>query len=114
MFLLRRPSSAFIDDFLEQSRSQDLSYATVGITRHNRKTVYEVLVTIGRGARDFAAARSGLAEWKQFDLGWGFPTTSSFDVGTNVAVLITHLGFWSLNGCRVVDHAEQSHTARFR
>jgi uncharacterized protein (UPF0548 family) len=42
----------------------------------------------------------------QFDVGWMelLPHGASIDVGTNVAVLIRHLGFWSLNGCRVVYH----------
>jgi uncharacterized protein (UPF0548 family) len=42
--------------------------------------------------------------WKQFDIGWveTFPRDAPVAVGTNVAVLIRHLGFWSLNGCRVV------------
>ncbi len=31
-----------------------------------------------------------------------FPRTASLEPGTVVAVLIRHLGFWSLNGCRVV------------
>ena len=42
--------------------------------------------------------------WKQFDIGWveTFPRHAPIAVGTVVAVLIRHLGFWSLNGCRVV------------
>jgi uncharacterized protein (UPF0548 family) len=31
-----------------------------------------------------------------------FPRQASTETGTNVAVLIRHLGFWSLNGARVV------------
>ena len=42
--------------------------------------------------------------WKQFDIGWveTLPRHAPVAVGTVVAVLIRHLGFWSLNGCRVV------------
>ena len=42
--------------------------------------------------------------WKQFDIGWveTFPRHAPVAVGTVVAVLIRHLGFWSLNGCRVL------------
>lgn len=112
MFLLRRPSTGFIDEFLRRAHDHELSYVNIGITRHNRKPVDEVLAIIGRGSRDFTAARRALTDWKQFDIGWVtlFPATASIDVGTNVAVLIAHLGFWSLNGCRVVYHAERSHT----
>ena len=31
-----------------------------------------------------------------------FPSRPSLEPGTNIAVLIRHLGFWSLNGGRVV------------
>lgn len=42
--------------------------------------------------------------WKQFDIGWveTFPRHAPTAPGTVVAVLIRHLGFWSLNGCRVL------------
>jgi uncharacterized protein (UPF0548 family) len=42
--------------------------------------------------------------WKHFDIGWieTFPRDAPVAVGTVVAVLIRHLGFWSLNGCRVL------------
>ena len=42
--------------------------------------------------------------WRQFDIGWVevFPRHAPVEVGTVVAVLIQHLGFWSLNGCRVL------------
>jgi uncharacterized protein (UPF0548 family) len=66
----------------------------------------EEVVAVGRGKTDFEIARGGLAAWKQFDIGWveTFPRHAPVAVGTVVAVLISHLGFWSLNGCRVVYH----------
>jgi len=50
------------------------------------------------------AARSALMAWRQFDLGWVevFPRQAPVAAGSVVAVLIRHLGFWSLNGARVV------------
>jgi uncharacterized protein (UPF0548 family) len=64
----------------------------------------EALVAIGRGRADFERARAALLSWKHFDLGWveTFPRHAPVAVGTVVAVLIRHLGFWSLNGCRVL------------
>jgi hypothetical protein len=63
-----------------------------------------VTVTIGRGQADFERARAALLDWKQFDIGWVemFPRHASVAAGTIVAVLIRHLRFWSLNGCRVL------------
>jgi len=42
--------------------------------------------------------------WKHFDIGWVevFPWNAAIESGTVVAVLIRHLGFWSLNGARLL------------
>ena len=42
-----------------------------------------------------------------------FPRQAPVAVGTVVAVLIRHLGFWSLNGCRVLYHVGGPGEARF-
>ena len=82
-----------------------MSYGPVGIVRaeNGRGNLDEATVVIGRGRGDFDRARAALMTWKQFDMGWVevFPRVP-FAVGSVVAVLIHHLGFWSLNGCRVV------------
>jgi uncharacterized protein (UPF0548 family) len=67
-------------------------------------TSTRAVVAIGRGTADFERSRTALAAWKQFDMGWVelFPRSASVEPGTIVAVLIRHLGFWSLNGGRVV------------
>jgi len=106
MFLLTRPRPRDIADFLDRSRRLPLSYAPTGIVRHRPAAdgVAEHAFTIGHGERDFGRARLALAAWKHFDLGWveAFPAAPSVDPGTDVAVLIRHLGFWSLNGARVL------------
>jgi uncharacterized protein (UPF0548 family) len=106
MFLARRPSAEDIQRFLLESREMPLSYGPIGIVKpeSGRDGVDELIVPIGRGVQDFARARSALRAWKQFDIGWVelFPRDAPVTVGTNVAVLIRHFGFWSLNGCRVV------------
>ncbi len=112
MFLARRPSAEQIERFLRESRDRPLSYGPVGIVaghgeRRNptgRGHLDEATVVIGHGPSAFDRARTALMAWKQFDLGWveTFPPNAPVDVGTNVAVLIRHLGFWSLNGCRVL------------
>lgn len=106
MFLLRRPSKAEIERFLDRSHGLPLSYGPIGIVSH-RSSVHqfdESVVTIGHGETDFERARLALARWTHFDIGWvqAFPTQMSIDPGTDVAVLIRHLGFWSLNGARVL------------
>lgn len=106
MFLARRPTHDVIDRFLRQSQDLPLSYDPIGIVRNRTaaRDADEVTVTIGRGQADFERARAALLAWKQFDIGWveTFPHQAPIAVGTVVAVLIRHLGFWSLNGCRVL------------
>jgi uncharacterized protein (UPF0548 family) len=69
-----------------------------------RRDLDEATIAIGHGKADFERARAALMAWKQFDIGWveTFPRDAPVAVGTVVAVLIRHLGFWSLNGCRVL------------
>jgi uncharacterized protein (UPF0548 family) len=106
MFLVRRPSREAIDRFLRASRGLPLSYGPIGIVSGEtvRHDLDEVTVAIGHGKADFERARTALIAWKQFDIGWveTFPRHAPVVVGTVVAVLIRHLGFWSLNGCRVL------------
>ena len=61
-------------------------------------------MTIGRGVEDYHRARAALAAWRQFEMDWVslVPCSASTEPGTVVAVLVRHLGFWSLNGARVV------------
>src|SRR5437762_1476704 len=104
MFFARRPSAAAIERFLSASRDLPLSYAPVGIVRETPAGRFdEEVVAIGHGDDDLARAREALNGWKQFDMGWveTFPKGAPVEPRTVVAVLIRHLGFWSLNGCRV-------------
>ena len=105
MFLARRPSRNVIDRFIRESQDLPLSYGPIGIVRtRTERNLDELKIAIGRGQADFERARAALLTWKQFDLGWveTFPRQAPVAVGTVVAVLIRHLGFWSLNGCRVL------------
>lgn len=108
MFLARRPSQAVIDRFVRDARTLPLSYQPTGLVRVEaaRRDVVEASVTIGRGSGDFERAKAALVEWKPFDLAWVeiFPPHAPLAPGTDVAVLVRHLGFWSLNGCRVLYH----------
>jgi uncharacterized protein (UPF0548 family) len=106
MFLARRPSRETIERFLLDSQDLPLSYGPIGLVKTGTapRRLDEAIVAIGRGEADFARARAALLAWKQFDIGWieTFPRHAPVAAGTVVAVLIRHLGFWSLNGCRVV------------
>jgi uncharacterized protein (UPF0548 family) len=116
MFMARRPSLDTIDRFLRDSEALPLSYAPIGIASDARacRHLDEATVAVGHGEADFARARAALMAWRQFDIGWveTFPRLAPVAVGTVVAVLIRHLGFWSLNGCRVLYDIKSSDDIR--
>jgi uncharacterized protein (UPF0548 family) len=106
MFLPRRPCQHQIEEFIARSRDLPLSYNPVGIAKespHGFK-VDEASGVIGHGRQAFERAKLALVQWQHFDFGWVelFPRGAAIEPGSVVAVLVHHLGFWSLNGCRVV------------
>ena len=58
---------------------------------------------LGEGGETFDRAVAALRAWKMFDVGWVriLPAAAPLEVGTTVAVLARHYGFWSLNACRI-------------
>ena len=106
MFLARRPTRRVIERFIRESQDLPLSYGPVGLVRSGTpdRTLDEVTVAVGRGHADFERARAALLSWTHFDIGWvqTFPRHAPVAVGTVVGVQIRHLGFWSLNGCRIL------------
>jgi uncharacterized protein (UPF0548 family) len=117
MFLAQRPSADAIDRFLCESQELPLSYGPIGIVTEKPvgRRLDEEIFVIGHGKIDFERAHAALVVWKQFDIGWVevFPQQAPVAVGTVVAVLIRHLGFWSLNGCRVLYTTGSRDDARF-
>jgi len=117
MFSIRRPSLNQIEQFIEQSKSLQLSYHQIGIAKENPSgfVADEATAVIGSGSDAFEQAKTALTKWKQFDLGWVelFPRGVSIASGSDVAVLARHLGLWSLNGCRVVYAIDDRDGTRF-
>lgn len=113
MFLLTKPSQAFIRSFIDRCSDSDYSYDEVGFsitgsppqykTDHNR-------ILIGNGLEDFEKAKTAIRGWKMFDMPWVqlcWPDTP-IEIGQNVAVLVSHFGFYSLNACRIVYLIEEA------
>ena len=107
MFLLTKPSRELIREFIAAQRSQEFSYAEVGGSRRQAPKGYVVdhnRVQLGQGLDAFQRAKDAITLWKMFripsvELCW--PDTP-IEPGSTVAVLFSHLGFWSLNACRIV------------
>ena len=106
MFLIRRPSRHVVERFAEESLSLPLSYHPVGIARSLPEgyDLDETIVALGQGEAVFERAKAALVSWQHFAFDWVevFPRAPSLAPGTIIAVLIHHLGFWSLNGGRVL------------
>jgi uncharacterized protein (UPF0548 family) len=112
---LGKPNQDSILTFIAAQKTQGFSYAEVGCSRgkvphgyvadHNR-------VKLGEGRESFERAKCAIKQWKMFDMSWielCWPNTP-IETGATVAVLISHLGFWSLNACRIVYVIEERTT----
>jgi uncharacterized protein (UPF0548 family) len=106
MFLLSRPGQAAIRSFLAAQKDQPFSYAHVGASRDRAPDGYTVdhnRIQLGYGAAAFERAVDALRHWRMFEMPWlelCWPNTP-IEVGAAVGVLVSHLGFWSLNACRI-------------
>ena len=116
MFFLSKPSRRSIDAFISAQRDQPFSYPNVGASRERAPRTYTVdhhRVQLGHGGVVFAQAVKAVTQWRMFDMPWidlCWPDTP-IQAGATVAVLVSHLGFWSLNACRVVYVIEEQGTS---
>lgn len=109
MFRVTKPNRAAIDAYIAAQKGEPHSYPEVGRTREGPPAVagYTVdhnRIRLGSGRAAFEAAQLAIRDWKMFAMPWVqlcWPT-AAIEVGTNVAMMAKHLGFWSLNPCRIV------------
>jgi uncharacterized protein (UPF0548 family) len=107
MFLSSRPDESRIQTILAAQAARNFSYPDVGAKRGELPAGYAVLrgrIDLGQGSAAFARAMNSLLRWKMFDmpgvqLCW---PDAPIRPETLVAVLVKHLGIWSLNCCRIV------------
>jgi uncharacterized protein (UPF0548 family) len=112
MFLLRKPSERQINAFVSAQRDEPFAYSPAGLTRNPPAYGYNVdhnRVRLGYGDQSFARARAAMKEWKMFDVGWVnlFWNDTPIEAGSIVAVVVRHLGFWSMNACRIAYLVEE-------
>ena len=116
MLLLREPSDAKVRHFLEDQRPLPFSYPEVGASRDGAPHGYGVNQHRGRlgdGLEAYALAVRAIRHWKMYETGW---TTlcwpdAPISEGTVIGVLGQHLGFRSLNACRIVYTIEEEGTS---
>jgi len=113
MFLLHQPSEEEIAAFISRQRDEPFSYSPTGITRHPPAAGYNVdhnRAQLGAGPLSFKAAINSIRRWQMFNLGWVrlHSNHTPIEEGSTVAVIVNHLGFWSINACRIVYVVEES------
>ena len=107
MFFLTKPSNEFIREFIATQRNLDFSFPNADIDSMDATRGYAVdhnRVEVGKGQEVFSRAVSAIKRWEMFNIGWLellWPE-APIEEGTTVAVLVHHLGFWSLNACKIV------------
>ncbi len=108
MFFLSRPSNNVVQHFLAAQESSRFSYSDVGESKGGAGPAGHAIdhcrVQLGVGIEAFERAKIAIRQWKMFAIPWVQLCWSDapIRVGTNVAILISHLGFWSLNAARIV------------
>jgi uncharacterized protein (UPF0548 family) len=108
MLRLSKPNQDSIAAFLAAQRNQTFSYAEVRCSQHQTPPRLYVAdhnrISLGKGLDIFEQAKHALRNWKMFGMPWielCWPDTP-IEPGRDVAVLVSHLGFWSINACRIV------------
>jgi uncharacterized protein (UPF0548 family) len=114
MFLINKPNEQIIAQFLELQKDKPFSYSNVGATRNsNAPRGYNLdhnRIMLGTGRDVFNRAIQAVRSWKMFDFAWlklCFDNTP-IELGSTVAILVNHFGFWSLNAARIVYVLEET------
>lgn len=112
MFSLFKPSPETVRAFLAAQKDRQFSYRHVGASQSAPPDGYVAdrhRVQLGSGRAVFERAKNALTQWKMFDMNWlelCWPDVP-IATGATVAVAVHHLGFWSLNACRIVYTIEE-------
>ena len=107
--------SLAIDAFIAAQQNQKFSYAETGASREGAPRGYTVdhnRIRLGVGAGAYEKAKRAVRQWKMFDMPWINLCWSDTPIepGATVAVVASHLGFWSINAARIVYVVDQPAT----
>jgi uncharacterized protein (UPF0548 family) len=118
MFLLYKPTRPQIDLFLRQEAKAKFSYFGVGSSVEGKApagcAVDRNRVQLGAGAETWEKAVAAMRRWEMFNVGWlqlCWPS-APIAVGTAVALVISHLKFYSLNASRIVYVVDEDKSIR--
>ena len=107
MFLLTRPDNKAVEQFLADRANDSFSYPEVGATGATTPAGYNIdhnRIRIGTGEDTFESAKTAIRSWKMFDMEWVklFYDSTPIEIERTVAILVKHVGFYSLNAARIV------------
>ena len=107
MFFLTKPSDERIQRLIDSWRKSPFNYPEVGQSLGPTPAGYasnHARIRLGYGESTFNKAVEALRSWKMFDLGWVSVCRpdAGIEVGTTIAVLARHFGFWSLHPARII------------
>jgi uncharacterized protein (UPF0548 family) len=109
MFFKAKPSDKAIRDFLAAQTRSWFSYPAVGSSASASAPAGHVIdhtrIRLGYGERAWQQSINAIDSWQMFNMNWVQlcgPAGGPIVEGTNVAILIRHFGFWSLNAARIV------------
>ncbi len=108
MFLFDKPSEKEISDFIAAQSRVPFSYREVGATINHASPVgYPInryRKELGKGQQTYKNAVKALCSWQMYALDWTrlYPSNAPIKEGEVVATLVKHLGFWSINPCRII------------
>jgi uncharacterized protein (UPF0548 family) len=117
MFRLTRPSGEEIQTFLSDQKDSHFSYPEVGASARILPHGYNAdrsSIQLGRGESRWQRAQEAVRKWQMFNIPWIhlYPPTAPIEVGTEVAVVVNHFGFYSLNACRIVYVVEEENLVK--
>ena len=107
MFYLKTPSEAEVRLFISKLHHSAFSYPEVGASARKVPSKYNLdhsRILLGRGDLVWRRAVEAIRGWQMFNMPWVriyWPSTP-LEPGADVAVSVSHFGFYSLNACRIV------------
>jgi uncharacterized protein (UPF0548 family) len=107
VFRLTAPAEDQIRSFISAQHESRFSYPEVGASAENPPKGYKVdhnRIELGHGVIAWQRAVEAVRAWQMFNMPWlrlCWPN-APLRAGTEVAVLVRHFGFFSLNACRIV------------
>ncbi len=108
MFYLSKPTAKEINDLIKTQSALPFSYENISATKDRNPPkdfpVNQLRESLGSGETVFNKGIEAINSWQMYALDWTrvLPENVPIKEGEIVVTMINHLGFWSLNPCRII------------